>query len=60
MKYDVMLKVPASAIIQVEADTEDEARSIIEDEMPIPCLCHHCADNFDMSDEGVIIGVTKR
>jgi len=59
VKYDVTLRVTASVIIQVEADNEDEARSIIEDEMPIPFLCNHCADNFDMSDEGVIIGVTK-
>jgi len=59
VKFDVMLKVSASVIVQVDADSEEEARQMVEDEMPIPCLCHHCADNVDLSDDGVIIGVTK-
>lgn len=49
-KYKVTLVVDASVTVEVEADSEEEARDKAEKIVEHPCLCHYCAGQLDVGD----------
>lgn len=48
-KFFVSVPVWASAGMEVEADTAEEAIAKVEEEL-YPSLCHHCSREIELSD----------
>ncbi len=58
-KYSVMFIVNCSTQLIVEADNEDEARDIAENEISEPNLCHHCGRDMNVDSVGEITEVLE-
>lgn len=48
--YSVLLTVDASIVVQVEAESEDEAKDLASDIAEAPRVCHHCSRNIEIGD----------
>jgi len=42
-KYTVLYTATASTIVEVEAEHENEAREIADEQVQFPSLCAHCS-----------------
>jgi len=49
-KWRVFVTVDASVVLEVEADTEEQAKEAAMDEVGSPCLCHHCSYKIELGD----------
>jgi len=59
MKYLVHFKLYASTMVEVEAESEEQAREKAEENFEPVCLCHQCANDVEISDVGEIVEVTN-
>lgn len=57
-KWFVVFNVYASTSMQVEADTEEEARELAEQNVHVS-LCHQCSREVDIGDVGEILEVGR-
>jgi hypothetical protein len=58
-KYSVAFQVFATTYIDVEADSEDEAREKAEAEIDEPTLCDRCSDDVEIESIGNIVSVKE-
>ena len=49
-KYTVILSVHASISVDVEADSEEQAKELALKKADCPTLCHYCADKIEIGD----------
>jgi hypothetical protein len=59
MKYFVTFEVYASTVIEVEANSENEARDIANEKCYCPTLCHQCSNDIEVSDIGEIVDIQE-
>lgn len=58
-KYSVAIKVNATMYVEVEADSEEEAREKAWSEAYEPSLCHQCSDEMEIDGLGEIVGIDE-
>jgi len=58
-KYLVAFQVYATTWVEVEADSEEEAKEKAEQEINEPTLCHQCADEVEIDGVGDVVGIQE-
>lgn len=58
-KYSVAIEVHATMYVEVEADSEEEARDKAENEANEPVLCYQCANEVEVHGIGDVIEVAE-
>lgn len=58
-KYSVMFEVYAHCIVEVEADSEQDAQEKAELSVERPQICWHCSQSIDVGDVGDVIEVME-
>ena len=49
-KWAVTLLVDASVFVEVEAETEDEAKTKAWEQAPSPSVCHQCSRDLEIGE----------
>ena len=49
-KYRATIFVDANVTVEVDANSEEEAKNLAMDTAEIPCLCHQCDKKLDVGD----------
>lgn len=49
-KWNVTVLVDASVNVEVEADTEEEAKDKALQKAPTPNICHQCSDELEVGE----------
>ena len=50
MKYRVIFTVDATCSVEVEADSEEEAKEKAWEEASAPTVCHQCSNELEVGD----------
>lgn len=56
-KYSVSFNVYATTYVEVDADSEEDARDKAKDIVEEPCLCFQCANDLEIGCLGDIASV---
>jgi hypothetical protein len=58
-RFSVMFEVFSSTIVEVDAETPEEAREKASEQVSVPCLCWQCAKELDANEIGEVLEVLE-